>query len=152
MRWGDALSARPPGKRWIMDHNKTAIVQLTVGLMYQTAQKKLDAGRCAGSKTGNFQLAANRAVTFTTLASCSWTCLVAVKWCLRQKNDLTHPSLYHPGSAERGGGRGDGPLPCRTFQKVFTKYTGNSHPAEVIFTHRKLLRAGSPISIGWRRE
>ena len=39
-----------------MEHNKTAIVQLTVALMCQTAQRKLDAGRCAGSKTGIFQL------------------------------------------------------------------------------------------------
>ena len=28
-----------------------------------------DAGRCVGTKTGNFQLTANRAVNFTTLAS-----------------------------------------------------------------------------------
>ena len=53
-----------------------------------------DAGRCAGTKTGTFQLTANCAVSFTTLASTSDAHASISN--VASSRRLAHPSLCHP--------------------------------------------------------
>ena len=72
-----------------------------------------DAGRCAGTKTGTFQLTANCAASFTTLASSS-DAHASISYVASSRR-LAHPSLCHPRSAQRGGGRGNGPPACKAF-------------------------------------